>query len=125
MVRPEVIRVCNRYSKPIACGALTPTEALLAHDSGADFVKIFPADQFGPTYIRNILAPLPMLQVVPTGGVTPEIAGDFLAAGSVALGVGSSLVSKGVLEKGDWSELTRRAQRFVDAVQAARAPVRS
>ena len=125
VVRPEVIRVCNRYSKPIACGALTPTEALLAHDSGADFVKIFPADQFGPTYIRNILAPLPMLQVVPTGGVTPENAGDFLAAGSVALGVGSSLVSKGVLEKGDWSELTRRAQRFVDAVQAARAPVRS
>ena len=125
VVCPEVIRVCNRYSKPIACGALTPTEALLAHDSGADFVKIFPADQFGPTYIRNILAPLPMLQVVPTGGVTPENAGDFLAAGSVALGVGSSLVSKGVLEKGDWSELTRRAQRFVDAVQAARAPVRS
>jgi 2-dehydro-3-deoxyphosphogluconate aldolase/(4S)-4-hydroxy-2-oxoglutarate aldolase len=125
VVRPEVIRVCNRYSKPIACGALTPTEALLAHDSGADFVKIFPADQFGPTYIRNILAPLPLLQVVPTGGVTPENAGDFLAAGSVALGVGSSLVSKGVLEKGDWSELTRRAQRFVDAVQAARAPVRS
>jgi 2-dehydro-3-deoxyphosphogluconate aldolase/(4S)-4-hydroxy-2-oxoglutarate aldolase len=125
VVRPEVIRVCNRYSKPIACGALTPTEALLAHDSGADFVKIFPADQFGPTYIRNILAPLPMLQVVPTGGVTPENAGDFLAAGSVALGVGSSLVSKGVLEKGDWAELTRRAQRFVQAVETARAPVGS
>lgn len=125
VVRPEVIRVCNRYSKPIACGALTPTEALLAHDSGADFVKIFPADQFGPSYIRNILAPLPMLQVVPTGGVTPENAGDFLAAGSVALGVGSSLVSKSVLEKGDWSELTRRAQRFVDAVQAARASDRA
>jgi 2-dehydro-3-deoxyphosphogluconate aldolase / (4S)-4-hydroxy-2-oxoglutarate aldolase len=124
VVRPEVIRVCNRYSKPIACGALTPTEALLAHDSGADFVKIFPADQFGPTYIRNILAPLPMLQVVPTGGVTPENAAEFLAAGSVALGVGSSLVSKGVLEKCDWAELTRRAKRFVDAVQEARSTVR-
>jgi len=120
VTRPEVIRICNRYGKPIASGAFTPTEALLSHESGADFIKIFPADQVGPTYIKNLLAPLRMLQIVPTGGVTPENAAAFLAAGSVALGVGSNLVSKEILQNGDWKLLTERARAFVKAVQPAK-----
>lgn len=120
VTRPEVIRVSNRYGKPIASGAFTPTECLLAHESGADFVKLFPAEFGGPKYIRTILAPLPMLQIIPTGGVTPETAQDFLDAGSVALGAGSSLVSKEVLANQDWAGLTRRAEQFVAAVKAAR-----
>ena len=122
VVRPEVIRVANRYGKPIASGAFTPTEALCAHESGADFIKLFPADQVGPAYIRNLLAPLPMLQIIPTGGVTPETAGDFLRAGCVALGAGSSLVSKEALKTQDWRGITARAQAFVRAVAAARLP---
>ena len=120
VTKPEVIRLCNRYGKPIAAGAFTPTEALLAHESGADFVKIFPADQVGPTFIRNILAPLPMLQIIPTGGVTPETAGDFIEVGCVALGAGSALVSKEILKSGDWAKLTERAALFVAAVRRAR-----
>ena len=90
--------MCNRLGKPIASGAFTPTECLLAHESGADFVKLFPADSGGPAYIKSILAPLPMLQIIPTGGVTPETAAAFLKAGSVALGAGSALVSKEILK---------------------------
>ncbi len=115
VTRPGVIRMCNRYGKPIASGAFTPTECLLAHESGADFVKLFPADQAGPAYIKNLLAPLPMLQIIPTGGVTPDTAAAFLAAGSVALGVGSALVSREILATRDWKKLTQRAREFVQA----------
>jgi len=121
VTRPEVIRMCNRYGKPIASGAFTATEALLAHESGADFIKIFPADQAGPAYIKNLLAPLPMLQIVPTGGVTPENAADFLAAGCVALGAGSTLVSKEILQSKDWKRLREWAEAFVKAVRLAKS----
>jgi 2-dehydro-3-deoxyphosphogluconate aldolase/(4S)-4-hydroxy-2-oxoglutarate aldolase len=90
---------------------------LAAHELGSDFVKIFPADQLGPKFIQSLLAPLPMLQIIPTGGVTPETAGDFLKAGCVALGVGSPLVSKEILKSGEWRKLTERAQEFVTAVR--------
>lgn len=121
VTRPEVIRLCNRYGKPIISGAYTPTEALLSYESGADFVKIFPADQLGPVYIKNILAPMPMLQIIPTGGVTVETAASFINAGCVALAAGSSLVSKDVLKKGDWKKLSETAAAFVEAVRVARA----
>lgn len=120
VTKPDVIQLCNRYGKPIACGAYTPTEALLAHESGADFVKIFPADQLGPVYIKNLLAPLPMLRIIPTGGVTPETVGSFIKAGCVALAAGSSLLDKQVLKNKDWKTLSATAARFVEAVKAAR-----
>lgn len=121
VTKPEVIAAANALGKPIASGAFTPTECLLAHESGADFVKLFPAEFAGPAYIKSILAPLPMLRIVPTGGVTPQTARAFLDAGSVALGAGSALVSKDILKSRDWAKLTARAREFVAAVQAARA----
>lgn len=121
VTRPEVIRLCNRYGKPIASGAYSPTEALLGYESGADFIKIFPADQLGPTYIKNLLAPLPMLQIIPTGGVTVATAADFINAGCVALAAGSSLLSKEVLKNNDWKKLSATAAAFVEAVKTARA----
>ena len=121
VTKTDVIRLCNRYGKPIASGAFTPTEALLSYESGADFVKLFPADQVGPTYIKNILAPLPMLQIIPTGGVSPETVGDFMKAGSVAVGAGSTLIAKDALKKGDFAAITARAKQFVEAITAARA----
>jgi 2-dehydro-3-deoxyphosphogluconate aldolase/(4S)-4-hydroxy-2-oxoglutarate aldolase len=120
VTRPEVIRLCNRYSKPIASGAFTPTECLTAHESGADFVKLFPADQVGPAYIKNILAPMPMLRIIPTGGVTVDTAASFIQAGCFALAAGSSLVSKEILKSRDWKKLTDTAAAFVAAVRAAR-----
>jgi 2-dehydro-3-deoxyphosphogluconate aldolase/(4S)-4-hydroxy-2-oxoglutarate aldolase len=83
-------------------------------------VKLFPADQAGPTYIKNILAPMPMLRIVPTGGVTVETAASFLKAGCVALAAGSSLVSKEILKSCDWQKLTETAAAFVAAVRTAR-----
>lgn len=117
VTKPDVIRLANRYGKPIASGAYTPTEMLTAHESGADFIKLFPADFAGPGYVKAVLAPLPMLQIVPTGGVTPENAAEFLAAGCVGLGAGSSLVSKDILKKRDWATLRARAEAFVRAVK--------
>jgi len=79
-------------------------------------VKLFPADLAGPAYVKTLLAPLPMLRIVPTGGVTPETAGAFLGAGCVALGAGSALVSKEILAKQDWPKLTQRAREFIAAI---------
>ncbi len=120
VTKPDVIRLANRYGKPIISGAFTPTEALTAYESGADFIKIFPADQLGPAYVRNLLAPLPMLQIMPTGGVTPEVAAEYLRAGAVGVGAGSTLISKAALKAGDFAAITRRAAEFVAAVRSVR-----
>jgi len=116
-----VIRMCNRYGKPVICGAYSPTEALTAHEAGADFIKIFPADQLGPGYIRNILAPLPMLRIIPTGGVTPMTAAGYLEAGCAALAVGARLVSSEILAGRDWGKLTEGAAVYMEAVRKARS----
>lgn len=120
VVRPEVIKLANRYGVPVICGAMTPTEALTAQECGADFVKLFPAENLGPDYVKSLLAPLPMLQVVPTGGVTPENTVKYLEAGAVAVGVGSALVSQELLDNGDWPKLTKIAAKFVAAAKKAK-----
>jgi 2-dehydro-3-deoxyphosphogluconate aldolase/(4S)-4-hydroxy-2-oxoglutarate aldolase len=121
VTKPDVIRLANRYGKPIISGAYTPTEALLGYESGADFIKLFPAEQLGPAYVRSLLAPLPMLQIMPTGGVTPETLGDYIRAGCAGIGAGSTLVSKEMVKTGDFSAITRRAGEFVAAIKAARS----
>ena len=120
VMKPEVIALCNRYSVPIVSGAYTPTEALTAHEAGADFIKIFPADGLGPNYIKALRAPLPQLQIIPTGGVDVTTAGDFIRAGCAAVAAGSSLVSKDILQSGNWAKLSDTARAFVDAVAEAR-----
>ncbi|HWN97602.1 MAG TPA: bifunctional 4-hydroxy-2-oxoglutarate aldolase/2-dehydro-3-deoxy-phosphogluconate aldolase [Methylomirabilota bacterium] len=116
----EIIEAAHSRNKPVMLGAYTPTEAQLAHEAGADFIKIFPADKLGPGYIKNIRAPLPHLRIVPTGGVDLQTAPEFLKAGSVALGVGSSLIGAEILKTKNWTELTRLAKEFVRLVQQAR-----
>lgn len=120
VLRPEFVPIAQAADVPIMLGAYTPTEAQLAHEAGADFVKIFPADNLGPGYIKALRAPLPHLRIVPTGGVDVQNVGDFLKAGCVAVGAGSSLVSTKILADANWPELTRRAKEFVNAAQAAR-----
>jgi 2-dehydro-3-deoxyphosphogluconate aldolase/(4S)-4-hydroxy-2-oxoglutarate aldolase len=119
--RPEVIAYCNRAGKPIFSGSYTPTEAQVAHELGADFIKIFPADALGPKYIQAIRGPLPHLRIVPTGGVDLTTAGDFIRAGCVAVAAGSSLISKDILKSKDWPRLTDLASQFIAAVAKARA----
>jgi Entner-Doudoroff aldolase len=83
-LRPAVITLCRRYSVPVFAGAFTPTEIVAAWEAGADAVKIFPAEFFGPAYIKSVKAPLPHIELVPTGGVTPDTIGEFLKAGAMA-----------------------------------------
>ena len=119
--RPELAQIASHAQRPIMLGAYTPTEAQLAHEAGADFVKIFPADKLGPGYVKALRAPLPHLRIVPTGGVDLNTIGEFFKAGCPAVGAGSSLITREILEKEDWPALTRRAAEFVTAANAARA----
>jgi 2-dehydro-3-deoxyphosphogluconate aldolase/(4S)-4-hydroxy-2-oxoglutarate aldolase len=117
VVRPAVISACRSRGVPILCGALTPTEALAAHEAGADMIKIFPARAVGPQYLRDILAPLPMLRLVPTGGIGPENTQAYLHAGAIAVGVGGNLVTPQAVVRGDWDQITTRARACVDAIR--------
>src|SRR5213592_1708726 len=116
ILRPELVGIAHSAHRPVMIGAYTPTEAQLAHEAGADFIKIFPADGLGPNYIKALRAPLPHLRIVPTGGVDLKTALDFLKAGCAALGVGSSLITRDILAKDDWPELTRLAKEYVRTV---------
>lgn len=118
----DVIRVCREHDVPCIPGAFTPRELLDAWRAGGDapLVKLFPASAVGPRYLREVLAPLPFLRVVPSGGVSLENAGEWIRAGAAAVSVGSALVSAALLRDAAWAELTRRARALVDAVAAAR-----
>jgi 2-dehydro-3-deoxyphosphogluconate aldolase/(4S)-4-hydroxy-2-oxoglutarate aldolase len=118
--RLELIPIAAATNRPIMLGAYTPTEAQLAHEAGADFIKIFPADTLGPNYIKALRAPLPHLRLVPTGGVDAGNVAEWFQAGCAAVGAGSSLVSAKILQDAAWPELTRRAGEFVQAAARAR-----
>jgi 2-dehydro-3-deoxyphosphogluconate aldolase/(4S)-4-hydroxy-2-oxoglutarate aldolase len=117
VVRVDVIETCQARSVPILCGALTPTEALMAHNAGADMIKIFPARIGGPQYIRDLLAPLPHLHLIPTGGVNIENAHAYIEAGAVAVGIGGNLLPMQAVSTGDWTQITAKARTYVEAIQ--------
>ena len=117
----ESVALCRRYDIPVLPGAYTPTEILAAKVSGADMVKVFPADIGGPALIKALKAPLPQIDLVPVGGVHAGNAAEFMRAGATAIGVGSALVSQAVLESGDWAALTERARQLVEEVARGRA----
>lgn len=121
ITRVEIVTVAHAADRPVMLGAYTPTEAQTAHEAGADFIKLFPADKLGPAYIKALRAPLPHLRIVPTGGVDLNTAADFLRAGCAALGVGSALVSADLVKRSDWAELTRRSRAFVEIARSVRA----
>jgi len=118
--RTEFVAIARAADRPIMLGAYTPTEAQTAHEAGADFIKIFPADTLGLGYIKALRAPLPHLKIVPTGGVDVHNVADFLKAGCVAVGVGGTLVSSKILQEAHWEGLTRRAAEFVTAARNAK-----
>jgi len=117
----ETIETCHRYDVAVIPGAYTPTEILTAWEWGADLVKVFPATALGPRYFRDVLAPLPQVRLVPTGGVDLETAGPFIEAGAAAIAVGSNLVDPRAVAAGDFAALTEKARAFRAAVDAARA----
>ncbi len=119
-MNPDVITLCRRYDKIVIPGALTPTEILTAWECGADIVKVFPASAVGPRYFKDVKGPLPQIDLMPTGGVDLENAGDFIRAGACAIAVGGNLVDRAAVAAGDWQTLTDTARKYVDAVRTAR-----
>jgi len=118
----DTIAACREMGIAVFPGALTPTEVLTAWRAGADAVKVFPAGAVGgPSYIKSLKAPLPEIELVPTGGVNLKTAGDFLRAGALALGVGADLVDLVALSRGEDRVLTERARQFMKVVKEARA----
>jgi 2-dehydro-3-deoxyphosphogluconate aldolase/(4S)-4-hydroxy-2-oxoglutarate aldolase len=117
------IACCRRYGVPIMPGALTPTEVITAWEAGADMVKVFPCSALGgASYIKALKAPLPQIDLIPTGGVNLQTAADFIKAGSTALGVGADLVDLKAIRDGQDALLTERARKLVEIVRTARNP---
>ncbi|HET9712564.1 MAG TPA: bifunctional 4-hydroxy-2-oxoglutarate aldolase/2-dehydro-3-deoxy-phosphogluconate aldolase [Pyrinomonadaceae bacterium] len=113
----DTIACCQRHDVAVMPGALTPTEVVQAWNAGADFVKVFPAGAVGgPSYLKALKAPLPQIELVPTGGVSLKTAADFIKAGAAALGVGADLVDI----KAQAATITERAKQFVEIVRQAR-----
>ena len=118
----ETIECCRRYGVAVMPGALTPTEVVQAWTAGADLVKVFPAGALGgASYLKALKAPLPHIELVPTGGVSLKTAADFIKAGASALGVGADLVDLKAIRDGQASVITERAKQFVQIVREARA----
>lgn len=118
---PETIEVCRSSGVAVMPGALTPTEVVQAWTAGADFVKVFPAGAVGgASYLKALKAPLPQIELIPTGGVSLKTAADFIKAGASALGVGADLVDLKAIREGQQQLITERAREFVRIVQEAR-----
>jgi 2-dehydro-3-deoxyphosphogluconate aldolase/(4S)-4-hydroxy-2-oxoglutarate aldolase len=114
----STVELCNRQSIAVLPGALTPTEILTAWDAGADVVKVFPASAMGGAkYLKSIKAPLPHIQLIPTGGVSLATAHEFLEAGAFALGVGADLVDTHAITAGEAHRITAHARKYLDIVQ--------
>jgi 2-dehydro-3-deoxyphosphogluconate aldolase/(4S)-4-hydroxy-2-oxoglutarate aldolase len=114
----EVITLCNRYQVPSMPGAMTILETVACMEAGADMVKIFPGELFGPAIIKAIRGPLPQAPLMPTGGVTLENAADWIRAGADALGVGGSLTAAAA--KDDFQQITEIGRRFLGIIRDAK-----
>lgn len=117
--KQEILDVAHRNGCPAMPGAFTPTEVLRAQESGADIVKIFPADVVGMAFFKSVLAPMPHLRMMPTGGVSLDNAGDWIRAGAVAVGVGGALLDKEAIAAGRYDVITENARRLMASVSAA------
>lgn len=118
----KTIEMCRCYSIAVVPGALTPTEVVAAWTAGADVVKVFPCGAVGgASYIKSLKAPLPHVELIPTGGVSVKTAADFIRAGALALGVGADLVDTKAVREGNAKLVTEKAREYLRIVQEARA----
>jgi len=115
----ETVKLCNRYRVPCMPGAMTIKEVVEAMEAGADIVKVFPGEAFGPKILKAIKGPIPQAKMMPTGGVDVNNVADWIKAGAVAVGAGSSLT--GGAKTGDYKAITALAKEFIEKVKEARA----
>lgn len=117
--KKEIIDAAHAYGVPAMPGCFTPTEILTAYEYGADIVKVFPADVLGMAFFKGILAPMPHLKLMPTGGVTLTNAGEWIKAGAVAVGIGSALLDKEAIDNENYSKLTANAKQITESINNA------
>ena len=117
--KKEVIETAHMFEVPVMPGCFTPTEIQTAFEAGADIVKVFPADIVGMAFFKAVLAPLPHLKLMPTGGVSLTNAGDWLKAGACAVGIGSSLLDKNAIQENNFSKLTENAKLIMKSIADA------
>jgi 2-dehydro-3-deoxyphosphogluconate aldolase / (4S)-4-hydroxy-2-oxoglutarate aldolase len=117
----KTIEMCHRYGVAVLPGALTPTEIVTAWEAGADVVKVFPASALGGAkYLKSVKAPLPQVEMIPTGGVSQATAAEFLEAGAFALGVGADLVNPKAIADGHPETITENAAKYLAIVRKFR-----
>lgn len=120
VMKPEIIEAAHAEGVPAMVGAFSPTEIQAAHERGADVVKVFPADVLGMAFFRAVLAPMPHLRLMPTGGVTLTNAGEWLRAGACAVGVGGALLDREAIAEGRFEAITERARTITESIRSAR-----
>ena len=118
--KKEIIEVAHKNDVPALPGCFTPSEIQTAFESGADIIKIFPADVLGMAFFKSILAPMPHLKLMPTGGVTLTNAGDWIKAGVCAVGIGTALLDKNAIAQENYKLLTNNAQLIMANIEAAK-----
>lgn len=117
ITRADIIGECRQAEVAVMPGAFTPSEIAHAWECGADVVKVFPARQLGPGYIKDVLAPMPYLKLMPTGGVDLNNIATFIQAGVVAMGIGGNLIDAQAIRNGDWSAITSVAKKYSEAAR--------
>jgi 2-dehydro-3-deoxyphosphogluconate aldolase/(4S)-4-hydroxy-2-oxoglutarate aldolase len=114
----RTVEICQRYSIAVLAGALTPTEVVTAWQCGSDVIKVFPANALGGAkYLKSLKAPLPQIELIPTGGVSLATAHEFLEAGAFALGVGADLVDTKAIAAGQHEIITENARKYLEIVK--------
>jgi 2-dehydro-3-deoxyphosphogluconate aldolase / (4S)-4-hydroxy-2-oxoglutarate aldolase len=125
-LKPATIEMVKRYSKVICPGALTPTEVLTAWEHGADVVKVFPCGNVGGAkYIKALKGPFPQIEMIPTGGVNLDTAGDFLKAGACAVAVGGELVDPKSIKENRYDVIEERARQYLAVIAKAREEMKA
>ncbi len=120
--REDVARVCNRRKVLWSAGCFTPTEIGLAEEWGCEIVKVFPGDSLGPAFVKAVKGPSPWTSIMPTGGVSPDETNlrSWFAAGASCVGMGSQLIGKNVLEKGDYAGLAVLVRNTLEMIARVR-----
>ncbi len=115
----NTIKLCNRYRLPCMPGVMSITEAVTAMEAGADIIKLFPGEAFGPKMIKAIKGPIPYAKIMPTGGVSVDNVDEWINNGASAVGVGGALTAGA--KTGDYKSITEIGKQFIEKVKAARA----
>ena len=117
--KKEIIDKAHKNNVPAMPGTFTPTEMFNAHQYGADVIKVFPADILGMKFFKGVKAPMPDLNLMPTGGVNLDNAGDWIKAGACAVGIGTALLDVKAIEENNYKKLTENARRINDSIKSA------